>query len=94
MPINGAQQFSEYVISHFIKQIYPEDNDPLLGESNARKIFQELLLDQYAAVMAKRDDLGITKTITRQLPELQQSGQQIIPMAGMKKYEMQIMEGV
>ncbi len=63
-----ARDFESIMISKSIKSMYEGiKTDEIVGGGNAENIYRELILEEYAKEISKRDGFGLVKYISRDM---------------------------
>lgn len=69
---NVAKEFATQIVMHFVKEIFPKENNALFNAGNAEKVFSDFLIEAYAEKLTVQQDFGITHQIMKHLEKQQQ----------------------
>ena len=73
----AAEKFEAFFLRTVLEDMIPEPKeDAFGGGSNAEKLWNSMLHEQYAEILARRGGIGIADLVYRQLLTLQEAGQE------------------
>lgn len=69
----AAQEFETFFLSFFLNQMYSGmEPNPLTGGGHGEKVFNSVLMQQYAKEMATKSQTGIGDTVLKEMLKLQE----------------------
>ena len=76
----ACQEFEAIFVTQMLKEMRPKGEDPILGSSHARDMYQEMMDEERARELTKTGSpLGIGETLYRQLLERMEAEEKPLP---------------